>query len=147
MDRIGARALGKFAAEATEAILADEGQACEALEFELPLGPLQSAGRRLLIRVAVENDREPRGRRDHRRRRQMVLDHGDIDAAPLEALSDRPGLGEIAAEGDVVDGLDFDALERLVHLRADDQRRARIAARAYEVAHAKLDRRRAFRPE
>ena len=81
--------------------------------------------------------------------RQTVLDHGDIDAAPPGRRPTARGLGE-------------DRRRRRRHGRSlyvhglrngsstfgqTTSVEARIAARAYEVAHAKLDRRRAFRPE
>ena len=134
-------------AETGEAVLADEGETREALQEEIPLGPLHRARRRLLVGVAMQDDGEPGRRGDERRRWQVILDDRDIDAAALQKLADRPGLGEIAAEGDVRDRIDGDARERLVHLGAHDQGRARIAATADEVAHAELDRRRALRPE
>jgi hypothetical protein len=133
--------------ETGEAILADEGDTREALQEEIAFGPLHRARRRSLVGVTVEDHGKARRRRDERRPREVILDDRDVDAAALEKLPDRPGLGENAAEGDVRDRVDGDVRERLFHLGAHDQGRARITAVADEIAHAKLDRRRPLRPE
>ena len=145
--RIGTAAPGKIGAETAETVLAHERETREATELEIPLGALERARRRFLVGVTVQDDREPRRGRHDGRSRQVVLDHCNVCAPTLEEFPDRPRLGEVAAEGDLRDGVDGDALERFVDRGTDDGRRAPMAAVTNEVAHAKLDRRRAFRPE
>ena len=95
----------------------------------------------------MQNHPRSRGQRDERRRRQMIFDNGEIDAAAPQQLGDAPRFPEIAADSGIGNRRDLDALERLVHRRADDQGRARISAVDDQVANAKLDRRGKPRPE
>ena len=70
----------------------------------------------------------------------MIFDDGQIDAATPKQLGDAPGFPEIAADSGIGNCRDLDAVERLVHRRADHQRRARISAMNDQIANAKLDR-------
>ena len=77
----------------------------------------------------------------------MIFDNGEIDATTPQQLGDAPGFPEIAAESGIGNCRDLDAVERLVHRRADHQRGAGISAVDDQIANAKLDRRGKPRPE
>ena len=91
--------------------------------------------------------RAPDIERDECGRRQMVFDNGEIDAAALEKPRDAPGFPQIAADARIRNRRDLEALEGLIHRRANDQGRAPISAVNDEVADAKFDRRGKPRPE
>ncbi len=103
-------------------------------------GPVKRVRRRFHIGVGMQNHPRSRGQRDERRRGQMIFDNGEIDAATPQQLGDAPGFPEIAADSGIRNRCDLDAIEGLVHRRADHQGRARISAVNDQIANAKLDR-------
>ena len=137
----------EIGAEATERVFADEGEAGEPAQFLAADGAVQRARRRFHIGVGMQNDPRSGGQRDKHRGRQVIFDNGEIDAATPQQPSDAPGLSEIAADRRVGDRRDFDAFERLVHRRADDQGRAPISAVKRQIANAEFDRSGEPRPE
>ena len=113
----------EISAELAQGILADEGEAGKPTHLLAPEGSIKPARRRLDIGVGLQNHPRSRGQRDERRRRQMIFDNGEIDAAAPQQLRDAPRFSEIAADSGIGNRRDLDALERLVHRRADNQRR------------------------
>ena len=95
----------------------------------------------------MQNHRRSRGQRDERRRGKVIFDNGEIDAATPKKLGDAPGLPDVATDRRVRDRRNFDAVERLVHRRANDQGRARISAVKNQVTNAEFDRSGEPRPE
>ena len=137
----------KIAAEAVQGVFTDEGEAGEPAQLVPAHGPVKRALRRLHVGVGVQDHPRPRGQRDQGRGRQMIFDNRKVDAAAPEKPRDAPGFPKIAANAWIGNRRDFDALEGPIHRRANDERRARIAAVQHEVANAKLDRSRKPRPE
>ena len=80
-------------------------------------------------------------------RGQMIFDNRKVDAAAPEKPCNAPGFSEIAANPRIGNRCDLDAFERLIHRRANDERRAGMPAMQHEVTDAQLDRRRKPRPE
>ena len=60
--------------------------------------PVKRARRRLDIGVGLQNHTRSRGQRNERRRRQMIFNDREIDAAAPQQLGHTPRLAEIAAE-------------------------------------------------
>ena len=137
----------EIAAEPVQGVFADEGEAGKPAQLLPAHGPVQRARRRLHIGVGVQNHPRPRGQRDERGRRQVIFDDRKVDAAAPEKPRDAPGFAKIAANAWIGNRRDLDALERPVHRRANDERRARMPAVQHEVSDAKLDRGRKPRPE
>ena len=152
VEPVGDGALGgahtrEIGAELAQGVFADEGEAGKQTQLLAAEGAVKRARRRFYIGVGMQNNPRSRGQRDERRRGQMIFDDREIDAAAPQQLGDTPGFAEIAADSGIGNRCDLDALEWLVHGRADDQRRACISAMNNQVAHAKLDRSGKPRPE
>ena len=152
VEPVGDGALGgelprKIGAELTQSVFADKREARERTHLLTSERPVKRVLRRFHIGVGMQNHPRARGQSDERRRRQMIFDNREIDAAAPQQLADAPRFPEIANDSRIRNCCDFDPIEGLVHRRADHQGRACISAVDDQIANAKLDRSRKPRAE